>query len=72
LWLPHFDLSRAGIIRFPRATLEVRETTVPTTTENHSADDAQTAAFAELDKETTTAVILEKQNDGTWKVTTQP
>jgi hypothetical protein len=59
-------------MRVPHATLEAMEITVPTTTENLSADDAQTAAFAELDKEATTGVILEKQDDGTWKVTTQP
>lgn len=37
-----------------------------------SSDDAQKEAFAALDNDSTTKVILEKQDDGKWKVTSEP
>jgi hypothetical protein len=37
-----------------------------------SADEAQKEAFAALDKDTTTKVTLEKQDDGKWTVTVLP
>jgi hypothetical protein len=37
-----------------------------------SADDAQKEAFAALDKDTTTKVTIERQDDGKWTVTVQP
>ena len=39
---------------------------------NLSAADAQKEAFAALDKDTTTKVTLEKQDDGKWTVTVLP
>ncbi|MEA2823196.1 MAG: hypothetical protein QOJ86_5200 [Bradyrhizobium sp.] len=39
---------------------------------NLSAEDAQKEAFAALDKDTTTKVTLEKQDDGKWTVTVLP
>ncbi|SHL10183.1 hypothetical protein SAMN05444159_4995 [Bradyrhizobium lablabi] len=37
-----------------------------------STDEAQTEAFAALDKGATTKVTIERQKDGKWTVTVQP